>query len=121
MQTIGVLLVTERSGILSEIVRDIVVGDPGLDLAGEVTGAQDVADTVERTRADAVVWLVERMVPAAATELLHRHPGLRLVTVEADGREGFLWELRPHLRELGALSPDLLVGALRGSGKAAAS
>jgi hypothetical protein len=112
MQTIGVLLVTQHSGILTDIVRGIVAGDDALSLAGELTSEADLAAALECTGAAAIVWLADDIAP---TELLLDRRRLRVVTVEDDGRTGCLWEMRPQLRELGALSPERLVAALRGT------
>ncbi|MBB2948506.1 hypothetical protein FB565_008289 [Actinoplanes lutulentus] len=50
--------------------------------------------------------------PAVLTRLLRRHPGLRVLVVEDDGRTGSLWELRPHRIALGELSPQQLIEAV---------
>ena len=112
MQTTGVLLVTEESGILTDIVRGIVASDDALTLAGELTGGSELTAALERTDAGAIVWLADDARPM---ELLLDRPRLRIVTVQDDGRTGCLWEMRPQLRELGALSPERLVAALRGT------
>ena len=114
MQPIGVLLVTQRDGILTDIVRGIVAAEDALALVGEAPEGGELTDDVERTGAEAVVWLSGKRSPSGAVVgLLRRHPRLRVLTVEGDGRCGFLFEMRPHREPIGELSPDRLVGTLR--------
>lgn len=104
---------TERSGVLGDIVRRILDGETQCRLIGELPAERDVAAAVERTGAQAVIWLVDYPGrTGGAPELLRRHPELRILTVEADGRQGFLWEMRPNREPLGELSPQVLLTAL---------
>jgi hypothetical protein len=119
MPSIGVLLVSEHRSMLSEIVRRVLADAPELTVSGELVGDAQVERAVERTGADAVVWFVEPGAPSAgAVDLLVRHPRVRVITVEGDGRRGFLWEMRPNREPLGELAPHVLIAALRGSERA---
>lgn len=116
MSTIGVLLVVGHSGVLSGIVRAALESDPAIDLRGELTEADDVADAVERSDADAVVMIATNAGHISApADLLRRHPKLRVLAVEGDGRLGYLWQMRPVRAELGELSPGRLTSALHPS------
>jgi hypothetical protein len=84
--------------MLSGIVTELVAGEPDLAIVGEVADA-DVA--------------VARFEPDRATELFEARPGLRLLTISADGRRVSALELRLHERFLGELSPKLLLSAIR--------
>ena len=113
MRSIGVLLVSEHRSMLSEIVRRVLADVPEVTIADELVGDAHVARSVERTHADVVVWFVEPGASSdGALELLARHPRVRVITVEGDGRRGFLWEMRPRREPLGELSPQVLIAAL---------
>ena len=98
--------------MLREIVREIVVAEPDLELVGE-HDAIDVADAVERDRPDFVIVGAD----AAADESVRSVIGARLrpraLEVGGDGRESVLYELRPHRVSLGEISSDTLLGAIR--------
>jgi hypothetical protein len=110
---IGVLLVEGQHGVLSDMVRDVLQHAPRIALVGDVTEIADTMDAVARTGCDAVVWVVPHAHDAVAPpDLLRRHPKLRIVAVEARGREGSLWRMRPHRTRLDRLSPDGIVQEL---------
>ena len=50
---------------------------------------------------------------AAMPSLLRRWPRARLLMVTESGRRSVLYELRPHPTEMGQLSPEELVAAVR--------
>jgi hypothetical protein len=111
---IGILLVVEREGVLGDIVRGILAQDAALTLLAERDDGAAVAAQVANTGAEAVVWIGgERSPTGEAFALLRRHPQLRILTVEGDGRSGFLFSMQPHREPLGELSPAALVAALR--------
>jgi hypothetical protein len=89
--------------MLSGIVTEVVLAEPDLALVSEVEDA-DVA--------------VARVDRKAAKALLEARPGLRVVAISADCRQASSLELRPHERRLGELSPELLLAAIRGGGRA---
>jgi len=88
LDVIGVVLVREQKGILRDIVRDILEAHASVEVVGEVTDPRTVVATVERTHAQAVVWLdpVRTARFESATELLRSHPNFRFLTVHGDAR-----------------------------------
>ena len=110
---IGVLLVEGQPGVLSDMVRDVLEHAPVIELVGEVAEIEETMDAVARTGCDAVVWVVPHVDDAVAPpDLLHRHPSLRILAVEARGSEGSLWRMRPDRTRLHRLSPDRIVQEL---------
>jgi hypothetical protein len=112
LHSIGVLLVTRRSALLSGIVSRIVADAPALALLDEVTGEDPIDADLERTGAQAIVWLGDDLGRQQASAILKRHRDMQIVTVEADGRDGSVWRMVPSRERLGALSPARLVAAL---------
>jgi hypothetical protein len=49
----------------------------------------------------------------ACTTLLDERPHVRALAIVDEGRNGFLFEMRPHRIPLGELSPEALVSAMR--------
>lgn len=105
---------TERSSMLSGIVRGIVADAPALKLLAEVTGERPISADLDRTAAQAIVWILDDPERADAYALLKGHPEVQIVTVESDGRQGSVWRMRPCREPLGELSPERLVSALSG-------
>lgn len=97
--------------MLGHVISDIVREQPDLEL---IAAGENVAATVGATRAQFVLLHAAREEECA--ELLDRFPRLKVLSVEDDGRQGFIYELRPCRRALGELSPARLISALRVSG-----
>jgi hypothetical protein len=101
--------------VMREIIRDLLSDEQGLDLVVEAVADVDLSGLVDATRADVLVMsLRDAALPDAASRVLESHPRVRLLGVVADGRDAILYELRPHHRSLGDVSPTALVAALRG-------
>jgi DNA-binding NarL/FixJ family response regulator len=107
-------IATVLSGILGEIVGQIIRDQPDMRVACEAAEWRELVEALERTPADFIVVEVDgdRSHDDYAS-LVERHPGTRVLAVEADGRRGFLYELLPCRRQLGELSPSRLVDAIR--------
>jgi hypothetical protein len=102
-------------GIMGEIVRDALRGRP-IDIVGDIDDEARLDATVDLAAADCVVWLISRSDPPAV-ELLYRHPRLKIVALEHDGKQAFLHELRPVRTPLGELSPDRLAEVVESAGR----
>ena len=102
----------ERSSMLSGIVRGIVADAPALTLLAEVTADRPLGADLDRTAAQAVIWIVDDPQRADASATLKEHPQVQIVTVESDGRQGSVWRMCPSREPLGELSPERLVAAL---------
>jgi hypothetical protein len=83
-------------------------------VVGDVQDPEDLDDALTRTGADLVIWEVhdDEDVDRCAF-LFDGHPRLTVLALLHDGREGFLWQLRPHRMVLGELSPRQLPEAIR--------
>jgi hypothetical protein len=120
MRRIRVLLV-EVPGVLCGIITEIVGREPDLSVVGELRAHDDLMPAIDRTAADFVIWGLEPVsaeadpVPEACRAVLDAYPRLKVLAVEADGRSGSLYELRPWRRELGELAPGRIVDVLRGT------
>jgi hypothetical protein len=109
------VLIVDLPGMLREIVHDTVAAESDMEVAAEVTANAPIPDAAAESGA-AVVILNEDH-PALAEDgsrvLDSRQDSLKLLAVGVDGREGFLYALRPVRIPLGELSPARLAAAIR--------
>jgi hypothetical protein len=102
-------------GIIGEIVR-AALHERDVDIVGDLDDESELEFTLARVDADCVIWRNGRRDPAAA-DLLARHPRLRIIALEDDGKRAFLYELRPRRMPLGELSPGLLARVVEAAGR----
>jgi DNA-binding NarL/FixJ family response regulator len=116
VRTVRIVLVALR-GLLRDLIRQILATERGLHVVGELTDGQALSATLDRTRADLVIWNFEDGDEAEDAStwsgLLDNHPRVAILTVRDDGRRGSVWQLRPHMTAIGELSPRLLLDAIR--------
>jgi hypothetical protein len=111
-ERIRVVLV-ELTGLSRDVVKGILAEAPDIELIGEVA-MWEFSGPDPPARADVAILagpggsLSER-----AHGLLKLRPLLRVLAVGHGGREGSLYELRPHRTPLGELSSHVLLGAVR--------
>lgn len=112
MQPIHVL-VTDLNGMLTEIIMETLDAAP--DIAVAVVGSEDSALSVaDATQADVAILRGDADgLPIVGHELLRRRPWMNVLALRGDGREAFLYQLRPVERPLGEVSPETLLDAVR--------
>jgi DNA-binding NarL/FixJ family response regulator len=107
--------------ILRDLVREIIQTEPDIEVVEELTEVDlvDTSDLVTRViLARAHLLLVgtpDSELVETCTRLLNNYPRLRILGISAEGRRGFVSELRPHGAAVGELSPETLIAAIRGS------
>ena len=100
--------------MLTDIVRNIIVSQTDLELAGEAEGIVNLLRTAKAARADVLVIGAAAVQDATAyQDLLYQRPRMSIVAIDADARGAQLFDLRPHVSHLGDISPTTLVAALR--------
>lgn len=104
---------SDLTGMLSEIVRETLDGAPDITVA--LAGAENPAlSLADATEADvAILRGAADGLPPLGHELLRRRPWMNVLTIRGDGREAFLYQLRPVERPLGEISPETLLDAVR--------
>jgi hypothetical protein len=108
VEPIRVLLVG-MPRMLRGIVNGLVSVEPDLEIVGELGDVEAELPAIEASGATVVIAGVQ--APLLARRLSDR---ARVLGVSPDGREGVLYELRPHERVLGEISPATLLAAIRG-------
>src|SRR4051812_46047293 len=105
------VVLVAMAGMLRDIVRGAVDGEPDMTVVGEVGDRVTLEHLLDVTHPDTLIWRVDDADPPdGCHELLAAHPRIRILTVRAvDGRAS-MWELRPQQQHIGELSPHLLTG-----------
>lgn len=103
--------IAEMPGVMRDLVTNVVAAQADMEIVPDLgTGSPHAparaADVV-------IVALPTSANGAAITAQRFAHPGQRILGLVADGRRAVLYELRPHVTELGEISPDGLVAAIR--------
>ena len=110
MEPISIVLVG-LPRMLRDIIEQAVTPEPDMVIVSDPR-EPSLAATVERTGADFVI-LGRDAGPTEVDGLLCENPRLRVLAVAGDGREAFLYELRPTRTPLGEISPRTIVDAIR--------
>jgi hypothetical protein len=101
-------------GMLGEIAEAALADKPDIALAGRPHSAAALARIVQDGKVDVVIMgSRDRGLPAFGREVLVPEPNVKVLTICDDGRESFLYELRPFQTDLGELSPEGLLDAVR--------
>jgi chemotaxis response regulator CheB len=105
------------------MLRDLLVGvieaEADVELVGEISEAESATEAVERCGASVVVLPADHPEMRGEPPLLaaRARADLRLVALTPDGRQGCLYEMRPHRISLRELSPRSLLEVIRGSSR----
>ena len=110
------VLIIDLPTMLREIVRETVAAEPDMVLVGELPMETTIAEGARAADPGVVILGSEHpdVVPHCP-EVLARNAQLAVLAVGADGRESFLYELRPRRVALGEVSPRRLVEVIRSS------
>lgn len=107
------VVLVDLAGLTREIVEGILAGAPDIEVIGEVS-MRDFGGPGDPVRADVAILAGDGgVLTQRAHELLKIRPLLRILAVGQGGREGSLYELRPHRTPLGELSSHVLLDAVR--------
>jgi DNA-binding NarL/FixJ family response regulator len=101
------------SPMLGDIVRRLVEDEIDLEIVGEVGDADEIAAPAAAVAADVVIVRADRQRLAEELDRIASAAAPRVLAVAGEGRSAYLYSLRPARIELGALSHDRLVAALR--------
>lgn len=95
-------------------IRDAVARAKDIALMGELPAHAPLVDAVEHRNADVVIFgTPAKGLPDDCFELMSKRPQTRVLTVERNGHDAFLYELRPFARPLGQVSSSELLEAIR--------
>jgi hypothetical protein len=103
------------SSKLSELIHELVADDDGLAVIAELHDLAELPGVLTRTRVDVLlVGDVPDDPEARFEDLLAPALPERVVVLANGARDAAIHELRPHRTTVTDVSPDSLLGALRG-------
>jgi DNA-binding NarL/FixJ family response regulator len=108
------IVLADLPQMLRSIIRDILAGEPDMEVVGELPGQAELPAMVRRTGATFVI--VRQTSPDPPTifhDLLAARPPTRVLAIADEGRAAILYELRPRRIAIGELSAARLVAAIR--------
>jgi DNA-binding NarL/FixJ family response regulator len=108
------VVTAELPRILDDIIGAVCAAAGDIEVVGRVARHEELVELTREARPDVVIL---GMAPSGAAtigwELYVGDPLLRVLGIVGEGRQTFVYELRPHRTALGELSPDGLVAAVR--------
>lgn len=108
------VVTAELPQILSDIIGTVFESAGDIHMVGHATSRAELLELAQQLHPDVVILGMADSVPTALSwDLYASDPLLRVLGVVGDGRQTFVYELRPHRTPLGELSPDALVAAVR--------
>lgn len=113
MRTIRVLI---RDGppMLRDILERAIAGAPDMEAVPESPLAAQEPVEPQPSQPDVVIVGAREPEPAAGVPaLLKRWPGSQVLLITAHGRKAVMYQLVPHGTDMGEISPDQLVDAIR--------
>lgn len=103
--------------MLTSILTDLVALEPDIELMGAVTLGDALERVLAQTPADVlIVGVNEPDNVRFGGSLLMASPGMRVLMVAKNGGRAVLYELHPIKTDLGDVSPQGLLHAIRRSG-----
>jgi DNA-binding NarL/FixJ family response regulator len=100
--------------MLRDIVKTIVSDQPDMEVVGELGLDDDLSNAAVETGADFVITSFEETgLHPSCTRLLDARSRVKVLAIGGDGRQAFLYELRPRRYAVGELSPDVLAAVIR--------
>jgi DNA-binding NarL/FixJ family response regulator len=108
------VVTAELSGLLYDIVGAALESAADIRLIGHAANHGELLELAQKLSPDVVITrLDESGPPDCGWDLYISNPRLRILGVVGEGRQAFVYELRPYQTPLGELSPDALVAAVR--------
>jgi hypothetical protein len=99
--------------LLADIVEELIARQPDMEVVGSVASNRGLRRVIRRARPDVVLCGVGgTRLPPAYGAILEAHPHVRVLAIEASGRTGFVYELRPVRTPLDVW-PQGLIDAIR--------
>jgi DNA-binding NarL/FixJ family response regulator len=97
--------------MLEEIVSHFLESQRDMEVAGTARKQGGLPRKVARTRPDVVLLGMDD--PPLAAALLEESPRLKVLSVDEESRDSWLYRLNPERTSLGSLTPDGLVRIVR--------
>ncbi len=108
------VLLWDMPTMMHDIILQLLMKESDFQVAAPTDKSSTLLDASKKYRPDIVVTSCgEDEANTTYRDLLLECPRLKVLDVRSDGRKGYLYELRPERKQLGELSPESLVTAIR--------
>lgn len=107
------MLIYAMPKLLVDILDSVFADDAEVTVLHPPAGVDSVVDAVSLTKPDVVIVGEQQAGPRELDDLLRLAPHAQALTVAEDARTAVVYELRPHRRLLGELSPTSIRSAVR--------
>ena len=90
------VLVANRPRLMRELVLAAITGQPDIEVVGEVSNENDLADAIEESQPDVLILALDASEPRQAQcgFLLGRHPQMRILALAPEENRGmFYWAI----------------------------
>jgi hypothetical protein len=104
------IVLVDIKRLARQIIEYTAAHHPQLEIVAHVMRPVALLEAIERTDAECVITGFDDEAEVAGT--LRERPGVMVLAVAEDEREAFLYQLLPHKRRLGQLSPPRLLEVL---------
>ncbi len=103
------VIVGKAPRLLGEIVTAVLAKEPNINVIGEAESVGELVELCVRAQPDLVVFgSVNADVEEIGRRVLQQSPRAKVVALAENGRNTFVFELRPHKVEIGELSAEEL-------------
>jgi DNA-binding NarL/FixJ family response regulator len=110
------VLLLDMPRLLCDLVRDVLSEQPDLEVVAELHDDSQLDEAVTRTAPNFVIVGTDRAeLSEACKELFELRPRLKVLALATEGGRSVVWELAPNYVQLGEMSPESLLAALRQS------
>jgi hypothetical protein len=106
------VLIYAMPQLLDEILDSVFSDDAQVTLLRVPSDVDSVVDAVTLTEPDVVIVEEQQAGPREVDNLLRLAPHAQALTIAEDARTALLYELRPHRRLIGELSPASIRSAV---------
>ena len=101
--------------MLRTIISDAIQAQADMTVVGSYVSCGELAAAASTVQADVAVMGLSRdpLTPVCENTMFALH-NARCLAISSDGRDSYLYELRPHRESVGALSMADLLSVIRG-------
>lgn len=108
------VVTAELPRLLNDIIDAVLTSAADIRLIGRAANHAELLELARQLHPDVVITGLDVSgSPGLGWELFIHNPLLRVLGVVGEGRQTFVYELRPHQTALGELSPETLIAAVR--------
>ncbi len=108
------VLLWDMPTMMHDIILQLLMRESGFQVAAPADKTSTLLDASKKYRPDVIVTSFgEGGANTAYTDLLLECPRVKVLDIRSDGRNGYLYQLRPERKRLGEVSPESLVTAIR--------